>query len=237
MRPLPTVLLAAAVLTLGGTHSAAATSSSSSPSSLQISTTLILRNGARFDVEGPIREEQGRVIFRTAGALYSIPLADVDLEATRASVTKPVIASNDSDKKLKVSSAERDRLLHELEQNHSGTAAPELKLEKVSEPREPRDKGDEWSWRTSARLHEESIRRAKEDLALLRDRADALKHQIEQFYALGYRPNQFTYQSSELQITLEQIPAAELAITRAQRAYDQFREDARKQGIMPGWLR
>jgi hypothetical protein len=237
MRPLPSVLLVVVLLAGGELVAAAETNPRSAPNALQVSTTLILRNGTRFDVEGPIREEQGRVIFRTSGALYSIPLADVDLEATRASVTKPVVASSDTDKKLKVSSAERDRLLRELEQNHTGTAAPELKLEKVSEPREPREKGDEWSWRTSARVHEENIRRAREDLALLRDRADALKHQIEQFFALGYRANQFTYQSSELQVTLDQIPAAELAITRAQRAYDQFREDARKQGIMPGWLR
>jgi hypothetical protein len=72
---------------------------------------------------------------------------------------------------------------------------------------------------------------------LLRARAEALKHQIEQFFSLGYHANQFTYQSSELQLTLDQLPAAELAVTRAQRANDQFREDARRLGITPGWLR
>jgi hypothetical protein len=202
-----------------------------------LTTTLILHNGTGFEVDGPIREEQGRIIFRTAGSLYSIPLGDVDLDATRAAVTKMVIVTTDADRKLKVSAAERDRLLRELEQNHSGKRAEEVKLEKVAEPREAPEKGDEWSWRAAARTHEEAVRRAKEDADLLRDRAAALRHQIEQFVALGYRANQFTYQSSELQLTLDQIPAAELAITRAQRAFDQFREDARKQGIMPGWLR
>src|SRR5258706_3041944 len=202
-----------------------------------LTTTLILHNGTRFDVDGPIREEEGRIIFRTSGSLYSIPIGDVDLDATRAAVTKLIVATTDTDRKLKVSAAERDRLLRELEQNHSGKRAEELKLEKVAEPREAPEKGDEWSWRNAARAHEEGIRRAKEDVDLLRDRAVALKHQIEQFVALGYRPNQFSYQSSELQVTLDQLPAAELAITRAQRAFDQFREDARKQGIMPGWLR
>src|SRR5438105_558965 len=91
------------------------------PAPAPVTTTLILRNGTRFEVEGPIREEQARIIFRTSGALYSIPLADVDMEATRAAVTRPVIVTADSSKKLKVSSAERDRLLRELEQNHSGT--------------------------------------------------------------------------------------------------------------------
>src|SRR5258708_1982745 len=202
-----------------------------------LTTTLILHNGTRFEVDGPIREEQGRIIFRTAGSLYSIPLADVDLDATRAAVTKMVIVTNEGDKKLRVSAAERDRLLRELEQNHSGKPAEEMKLERVAEPREAPEKGDEWAWRTAARTHEEAIRRAREDVDLLRARAEALRHQIEQFVSLKYRPSQFTYQSSELQLTLDQIPAAELPITREQRAFDQFREAARKLGIMPGWLR
>jgi len=202
-----------------------------------LTTTLILHNGTRFEVDGPIREEQGRIIFRTSGSLYSIPLGDVDMDATRASVTKTIVASNDPDRKFKVSAAERDRLLRALEQNHSGGPVADLNLEKVQEPREPADKGDEWSWRTAARAHEEDVRQAKENVELLRARAEALKHQIEQFFSLGYKANQFTYQSSELQITLDQMPAAELAVTRAQRANDQFRDDARRLGITPGWLR
>jgi hypothetical protein len=201
-----------------------------------LTTTLILRNGTRFDVDGPIREERGHVIFRS-GTLYSIPIAEVDMEATRASLTKAVLATADQDRKLKVSPSERDRLLRELEQNHSGGPVQALNLEKVVEPREPSDKGDEWSWRSAARVHEEAIRRANENVALLRDRAEVLKRQIEQFVALGYRAGQFSYQSSELQLTLDQIPAAQLEVTRAERANAQFREDARRQGVMPGWLR
>ncbi|MGH9422000.1 MAG: hypothetical protein ACRD3J_18630, partial [Thermoanaerobaculia bacterium] len=193
-------------------------------------TTLILNNGTRFEVDGPIREEKGRIIFRTAGSLYSIPVSDVDLDATRAAVTKPVIASADSDRKLKVSATERDRLLRELEQNHSGTPRADTRIEPVFEPRESPDKGDEWSWRAAARAHEEAVRRAKEDVELLRARAEVLRQQIRQFFGLGYRANQFTYQSSELEVTLSQIPAAELEVARAQRANDLFREDARKQG-------
>ena len=208
------------------------------PAPAPITTTLILRNGTRFEVNGPIREEQARVIFRTAGVLYSIPLGDVDLEATRAAVTKAVVVTNESDKKLKVSTEERDRLLRELEQNHSGKASPSGtdRIAEVREVVEP-PKGDEWSWRNAARDHEEAIRRAKENVELLRNRAEALKQQITQFFALGYKANQFTYQSTELQYTLDQLPAAELEVTRAQRANDQFRDDARRQGIMPGWLR
>src|ERR1051326_5946770 len=106
-----------------------------------LTTTLILRNGAHFEVEGPIREERGRIIFRS-GTLYSIPVAEVDMEATRAAVTSTVIATVDQDRKLKVSAEERDRLLRELEQNHSGGPVQALNLEKVVEPRESPDKGD-----------------------------------------------------------------------------------------------
>ena len=218
---------------------AATLSPAPSPSAPSIRTTLILRSGARFDVEGPIREEQGRVMFRTGGMLYSIPMSDVDLDATRAAVTSPVVVTGDSDKKLKVSAAERDRLLRELEQNHTGKPAAALVLSGVAEPHDGSDagRGDEWSWRAAARAHEEAVRRATENVELLRSRAAALKHQIEQFFALGYRANQFTYQSSELQLTVDQMPAAELEVVRAQRANDQFRDDARRQGITPGWLR
>lgn len=202
-------------------------------------TTLILRSGARFTIEGPLREEDGRVIFRTGGALYSIPVGEVDAEATRAAITAPIAAAVDADRKLKVTPEERERLLRALEQNHSGTAAAPLRLENVPEPHTltAESAQDEWSWRRAARAHEEAIRRAKEDAELLHARAEKLKRQIEQFVALGYRPNQFSYQTTELQLTLDAMPAAELEIARAQRAWDEFRDDARRQGIMPGWLR
>jgi hypothetical protein len=202
-----------------------------------LTTSLILRNGTHFDVEGPIREEHGRIIFRTSGLLYSIPLEEVDLEATRSAITRMVVARSEPDRKFVVSASERDRLLRALEQNHSGERRAEIDLTRVYEPRQSPDKGDEWSWRTSARGYEEAVRRAKEDVELLRARAEGLKNQIQQFFALGYNPKQFTYQSTELQLTADQIPAAELEVTRAERAYDQFRDDARRQGIMPGWLR
>jgi hypothetical protein len=204
-----------------------------------VSTTLILRNGMRFEVEGPIREEKARIIFRTGGRLYSIPLADVDMDATRAAVTKAVVVTSDSGKKLKVSATEREHLLRELEQNHTGKPSSSAVAGRLPEPREAAEPAnrDEWSWRLAARAHEETIRRAKENVELLRTRASALKQQIEQFFALGYSANQFTYQSRELEITQAQLPAAELEVTRAQRENDQFREDARKQGILPGWLR
>jgi hypothetical protein len=218
-----------------------------------LSTTLILRNGDRYSIDGPIREEAGRVVFRQAGgALYSIPLAEVDLRATRDAampqtviVVRPEPPSPGKAKdpvKLKVSDAERDRLLRELEKNHSGTpASPQKPLDEVLPPPTKQEseaaKQDEWTWRNRARQYEESVRRAQENLTLLHDRIEQLEQQIIGFTQLGYRPRQFTYQTTELQYARDQVPATELEVTRAKRAWDQFRDDARRQGVLPGWLR
>jgi len=215
-------------------------------------TTLILRNGDHYSIDGPIREESGRVIFRqSGGSLYSVAMADVDVAATRAAampapvviVVRPEPApAKPKELRLRVSAEERDRMLRDLEKNHSGTPAPRQKsLDELPPAPTPREveaaKQDEWSWRYRAREHEEKIRRAQENLDLLHARIDQLEQQILGFSQLGYKPRQFTYQTTELQYARDSIPAAELEVTRAKRAWDQFRDDARRQGIMPGWLR
>ena len=97
--------------------------------------------------------------------------------------------------------------------------------------------GEESQWRMRARGHEENIRRAHEELGLLQTRAQELRDQIHSFLSLGYHPRQFTYQTTQLARTEEQIPYAQLEVTRAERAWAQFKEDARRAGVMPGWLR
>lgn len=215
-------------------------------------TTLVLRSGQRIAVDGPVREEKGRIVFRAeGGALYSIAASDIDVRRTRnASSVAPAVprretvVSGPADEKLKlrVTDTERQRLLRELEQNHSGQPAPDQIL--LSRPPEPLTKAEEaaqtkeeWSWRTRARSYEEGVRRARENLTLLESRVAELRSRIAGFVSLGYKPSQFTYDTAVLQTTIEQIPYAELEVTRAQREYDQFREDARRQGVMPGWLR
>lgn len=208
--------------------------------------TLVLRDGHKVAVSGPVHEENGRLTFRgTNGTLYSLAASEVDLEATRAAAATPLIARPaESRRQLKVSEEERKRLLRDLEQNHAGRPAPSSQDILVNPPppgpsREEvsAEKQDERQWRTRARQYEESIRQASENLELLRAKAERLRSQIAGLVSLGFRPNQFAYQSTELQSTLEQIPYAELEVTRAQRAWDQFREDARREGILPGWLR
>lgn len=195
--------------------------------------TLVLRSGDRIAVEGTLREAGGVYTFRSGGLLYSLPASEVLRveDAPRAAAEKPV-------KKLRLSEEERKRLLEELEKNHEGTEPPAPQTFVPEAPRaaaEPH--GDEHEWRARARDHEERIRRAQEELALLETRADELRSQIATFLSLGYQPRHFTYQTTQLAQTMDQIPYAKLEITRAERAWAQFKEDARKAGVMPGWLR
>lgn len=205
--------------------------------------TLVLRNGDRIAVEGPVRETNGVVIFRVAGgALYSIPETEVDVEATKAINDLAERQSRPAPRPLKVSPAERDRLLRDLEQNHSGTASPlpayDAESAREELPRESTERNpEEWQWRNQARAYEESVRQARENLDLLLDTADRLRAEIRGLLSLGWKPQNFTYQTTRLANIEAQVPLAQLDVQRAQRAYDQFRDDARRQGIMPGWLR
>ena len=200
--------------------------------------TLVLRNGAHIAVDGSVQPAEGRVVFRSGGVLYSLPSSEVDFDATRAAGANVTLVRGDDKMRLKVSREERDRLLRELEQNHSGTPASPDGLRTPPPSRETvANSDDEWAWRRTARAHEEAVRRAKEELQLVYDRIDKLKDKIRTLAALGYKPNQFTYDSSELQLAYDSIPRAQLEVERAQRELDQFRDDARRLGIMPGWLR
>src|SRR5712691_4697986 len=211
---------------------------------LILATTLVLRSGDRISVEGQITQRDGVVIFRSAGALYSMPASEIDDVATKAAnapveaVAEQLPAPRSLKVSLKVSPAERQRLLKDLEQNHTGKPAPAQRFE--SEPIYSQDttaNGDEWQWRRQARSYEEGVRQAKENLDLLLDRVDRLRAEIRGLFALGWKPQNFTYQTTELIRAQEQIPAADIEVQRAQRAYEQFREDARRQGVLPGWLR
>jgi hypothetical protein len=201
--------------------------------------TLVLRSGHRIDIDGSVRQEETRVVFRSHGVLYSLPATEVDFEATRtAGLNVSLVRSEEDRMKLKVSREERDRLLRELEQNHNGTPAnPDGLKTPPPSPETVQNNGEEWTWRRNARAYEDSVRRAKEELQMIQDRIDGLKQRIRSLASQGFKPNQFTYETSELQLAYESIPRAELEVERAQRALDQFRDDARRLGIMPGWLR
>jgi hypothetical protein len=201
--------------------------------------TLVLRTGDRIAVDS-VKIEGAQVTFRSGGALFTIPTIEVDLDASRAGEVPVTPVRAEVRGKLRVSPEERDRLLRELEENHSGTPTPQRALDVLPYPsvyEQQQMASDEWSWRHQARSYEEDVRRRQEDLDLLQTRAEALKAHIAGLLSLGYKPNQFTYDTTQLARTVEQIPQAQLEVDRAQRSYDQFRDDARKQGVTPGWLR
>ena len=213
---------------------------------LTVASTLVLRSGDRIAVEGPVREEKGVVMFRSGGVLYSMPASEIEkVEAAPPAPERPKAVEEEPKtlpKRLRVSDEERKRILEQLEKNRAGTPAP--KTTPIEEQYPPPTQGEveqqkreEWEWRREARAYEESLRRAQEDLQLLETRVRELQDQIESLFNLGYKPHQFTYQTTQLARTQEKIPAARLEVERAQRAYDQFREDARRLGILPGWLR
>jgi hypothetical protein len=210
-------------------------------------TTLVLRSGDRIAVDEPPREQNGRVVFRSGGVLYSLPATEVDLVTTRANdvaATTEEAKTAETKRRLAVSEEERKRLIAKVEKTRGGTPSDERQRSSAERFAPPPTRAeteqqtrDEWSWRREARAHEESIRRAKEEVALLEERIAQLRREIHAFLNLGYKPRQFTYQTTELAHAQEQLPRAELEVRRAERAYEQFRDDARRMGVMPGWLR
>jgi hypothetical protein len=213
---------------------------------LTVASTLVLHSGDRITVDGPFHEENGVITFRSGGVLYTLPSVEV-VRVEReepAPEVKPARAAKPGEmpKRLRLSEEEKKKRLEELEQNHSGTPAPPSPM--LENPPPPPSAGEvaqqrseEWEWRRRAREHEEAVRRAGEELQLIEERIVQLRARILSFVSLGYKASQFTYDSTELARAEEQIPYARLEVERAQRANEQFREDARRQGILPGWLR
>jgi hypothetical protein len=213
---------------------------------LALTSLLVLRSGESLVVQGEVREEKGVVLFRSGGVLYSLPADEIEritpadeMRQNRA-VAKP--ASEQETRPLRLSEDERRRLIAELEKNRSGTPAPPQKiLERPPPPPSPQEVAaqahEEASWRRQARAHEEAVLRARENLELLEMRAEELQSRILSLIALGYKSHQFSYDTTQLVRTRERIPYARLEVQRAERALAQFREDARRQGVLPGWLR
>ena len=203
--------------------------------------TLVLKSGKRINVDGPVRVENGRVLFRANQTLYMVPSEDVDFDATRAAGTPTVTAVPvEEPAKLRVSAPDRERLLRDLEKNHAGVPATKEQLKVPDAPKKAASdgpQGDEWTWRRAARAHEEDVRQAREELEMLRNRAAELRSRISGLLSNGYKPNQFSYETTQLAMTEDQIPRAELEVRRAERAQQQFLDDARRQNVLPGWLR
>jgi hypothetical protein len=216
---------------------------------LTLTSTLVLHSGDRIPVEGQPVEKGGVVTFRSGGLLYSMPASEVQriesespAESTVKLTAEKTASKKETPRRKPVSEEERNRLLAELARNHGGTppppdqAPPRLPAPPTREEVKETQR-EEWQWRHEARAHEEAIRRAQEELALLEARIEDFRNKIQTFVALGYKPHQFTYDTTQLQQAIDSLPYARLEITRAVRANQQFREDARREGVLPGWLR
>lgn len=212
---------------------------------LTVTTTLVLHSGDRIPVEGQPVEKDGVVTFRSGGLLYSMPASEVqriDSETPAESAVKVTAEKKETPRRKPVSEEERNRLLAELERNHGGTPPPPDQAPPRLPPPPTREevketRREESQWRREARAHEEAVRRAQEELELLEARIEDFRNKIQSFVALGYKPHQFTYDTTQLQHAIDSVPYARLEITRAVRANEQFREDARREGVLPGWLR
>jgi hypothetical protein len=212
---------------------------------LTVTTTLVLHSGDRIPVEGQPVEKGGVVTFRSGGLLYSMPASEVqriESESPAEDAVKVSAEKKETPRRKAVSEEERTRLLAELERNHGGTPPPPDQAPPRLDPPPTREevketRREESQWRSEARFHEEAVRRAQEELALLEARIEDFRNKIQTFVVLGYKPNQFTYDTTQLQQAIDSLPYARLEITRAVRANDQFREDARREGVLPGWLR
>jgi hypothetical protein len=214
---------------------------------LALTSLLVLRSGESLVVQGEVREENGVVLFRSGGVLYSLPADEIaritpvdEVPEVRRAIAKA--EGEQETRPLRLSEDERRRLIAELEKNRSGTPAPPQKI--LERPPPPPSRGEaaaqaneEASWRRQARAHEEAVLRARENLELLEMRADELQSKILSLISLGYKSHQFSYDTTQLVRTRERIPYARLEVQRAERALAQFREDARRQGVLPGWLR
>jgi hypothetical protein len=216
---------------------------------------LVLRSGERLPVTGEVRISGSSVIFTSNGRLFSLPLSELDIEATNVATEISVTpGADEAALKLRVSTEERDRLLRELERQRvekkkpaknaaqptpqSTSARPVSATVDVSAPPDPEaQRQEERYWRDQARRYEEDLRRRQEDLALIKQRVQKLQDEIISLLSLGYKPEQFSYQVLQLERSRDQVAQAELEVTRAERVLSQFREDARREGVLPGWLR
>lgn len=228
--------------------------------------TLVLTSGERIPVKGDITTRDATALFhRPNGSLYSLPLNEIDLAATQrlADESEARLLQKSADQarlaaaakkeaetavplRIRVTDEQKQRLLSQLEKSRGAPGAinqPRPLLPVSKEARAAGDevqvtrKNDEWYWRDQARRLEESVRQRKEELVLLVEKEQRLNDNILGLLSLGYKSQQFSYQVIQLEQVRDQLVYARLDVTRAERAYDQFRDDARRQGILPGWLR
>lgn len=208
---------------------------------------LVLRAGNTISVDGALTRNGNRVIFRSGGTLYSLPIDEIDVVATNEREESRRNEANrtaeDRVVRLKKGAAEREKIFAELnDTGKDSPPAPEVRpLPKPSPESEARrreeERREEHYWRQEARAYGDAVERATEELAYLIEREQKLEDEIILLMSLGYTPKDFSLNVYQLDRTRDAIERMKLEVARAQRAFDRFRDDARKAGALPGWLR
>lgn len=96
---------------------------------------------------------------------------------------------------------------------------------------------EESYWRNRSRVANERVIQAREELKLLVDREQRLNDEMLALLSLGYDESAMGRHAWQLQTTRDSIDYATLEVRRAERALQDFQEEARREGIYPGWLR
>jgi hypothetical protein len=215
---------------------------------------LVLTSGARISVEGDVSLQNGSYVFRSNGTLYALPADEVDVPATnrreearraeleRSRPSGPV--------KMKVSADERQKIFEKLNNTAKDAGTPatmppvvvtapstEVAVAAEVEPSREELRQEERYWREESRRHHEAVERWREELAFLARREQKLEDEILMLMSLGYKSRQFSMEVMQLERAREAQERARLELGRAERALQQFLADARREGILPGWLR
>lgn len=213
--------------------------------------TLVLRNGAGTI---PIREivavRDGRVLYRDrSGVLYSIPAKDVDLDASADSKlgsatdeTKPSSAKTPRARPLALTPEERERLVREFERT-ARPGKPPAPIETADSTTETRpatkkktSHGEEY-WRSRSLRLQASVQRATKALADAKQHEQDLTDQLLFFAGTSGDATKYSYLVKELADTRDRIPRLQKAVESAQSDLEAFMDEARRQNVLPGWLR
>jgi hypothetical protein len=207
---------------------------------------LMLRSGERVEIVGDLKRDGDRVVFRSrSGTLYSIPASEIDEKATDAAAeaTSPKDEKAPLPKRLKGDEATKRRLLSELSKSR-GTPSPPAPAVAASKPSSPDEAAkekaladEEETWRRDARALDNQVEDAEQRIRDLSERERELNDGILSLLAMGHPQEHLGLQVRELQDTKSYLEQAKKELERVTRERAAFQDDARRRGILPGWLR
>lgn len=209
---------------------------------------LVLRSGERLEIVGEVRKDGDRVVFKSRnGTLYSLPASEIDEQATLAAAiaTAPQAEKARLPKRLKGDAATKKRLLSELSRSR-GTPVPPAAAPAPTESKpsssddaakEAAAAEEEETWRRNARALDEQVASAEQRIRDLTERERALNDGILAMLAMGHPQEHLGLQARELQDTKSFLEQAKQELERVTRERAAFQDDARRRGILPGWLR